>query len=82
MTGELPGHTNRLPANGKWITAGKWEGDTAGRMAMLFSVTRERSVTQLECDQQFLSIGLAGRRSAAGTVFGNSYDVGHGSYPR
>jgi hypothetical protein len=61
MTGELPGHTNHLPANGKRVVARKWEGDGAGRMAMMISVTRERSVAQLEYDQQSLSIFLADR---------------------
>lgn len=49
---------------------------------MTFSVARERSVAQLAGDQQSLSIDLADRAAGFGRVFGNSYDVGHGSYPR
>jgi len=40
-----------------------------------------RMVAQLECDQQLLSI-LADRTSEIGRVFGNSYVMRHGSYPR
>ncbi len=49
---------------------------------MMSSVASERSVTQLGCDDQFLSIHPANPTSDIGGVFGNSYIVWHGSYPR
>jgi hypothetical protein len=61
---------------------GKWKGNGAGRMAMMFGAASERSMAQLECDQQSLSIFLADRIAKIGRVLGNSYVVGHGSYPR
>jgi hypothetical protein len=51
-------------------------------MPMMFSAARERSAAQLERDQQSLSIILADRRARFGGSFGNSYVMGHGSYPR
>ena len=78
---ELPAHTSHFPADRKRGAGGKWKGDAAGRMAMTFSVASERMVAQLECDQQLLSI-LADRTSEIGRVFGNSYVMRHGSYPR
>lgn len=48
---------------------------------MTSSVTGERLVAQLECDQQLLSI-LADRTSEIGRDFGNSYVMRHSSYPR
>jgi hypothetical protein len=51
-------------------------------MAMMFGAASERSMAQLECDQQSLSIFLADRVAKIGRVLGNSYVVGHGSYPR
>lgn len=48
---------------------------------MMPSVASERSVAQLECDQQSLSI-LADPTSEVGRDFGNSYVMRHGSYPR
>ncbi len=79
---EVSERANRLPAHGKGVVAGKWEGDGAGRMAMMLSIASERSVTQLECDQQSRSIVLADRETGIGGVFGNSYVMGHGSYPQ
>ena len=55
----LPGRTNRLPACRKRGAARKWEGDAAGRKAMMFSAAHERSVAPLECDLQALTIILA-----------------------
>jgi hypothetical protein len=49
---------------------------------MLFGAASRRSMPQLECDQQSLSIMLADRIAQAGRVLGNSYVVRHGSYPR
>jgi hypothetical protein len=57
------------------------EGDAAGRMAMTCNVASERMVAQLESDQQLRSI-LANRTSEIDQVFGNSYVMRHGSYPR
>jgi hypothetical protein len=50
-------------------------------MTMTSSTTSERMVAQLECGQQLLSI-LADRTSEVDGVFGNSYVMRHGSYPR
>ena len=60
----------------------KWKGDGAGRMTIMFGAAGERSMTELECDKELLTIVLAGREPTAGRVLGNSYVVGHGSYPR
>jgi len=49
---------------------------------MMFCAASERSMTQLECDEQSLSIIHADQRAGVGGVFGNSYVMGHGSYPR
>ncbi|MDQ2930380.1 MAG: hypothetical protein M3Y05_06115 [Gemmatimonadota bacterium] len=49
---------------------------------MMLSIASECSLTQLECDQQSLSIALADRETGIGGVFGNSYVMGHGSYPQ
>ena len=49
---------------------------------MMSSVASERSVTQLGCDEHFPSIHPADPTSEIGWVFGNSYIVWHGSYPR
>ena len=49
---------------------------------MLFGAAGERSMPQLECDQQPPTIMLADRESIIGRVLGNSYVKGHGSYPR
>jgi hypothetical protein len=51
-------------------------------MAMTFYAAGERTMTQLECDEQFLSVIHADRTAGVGGVFGNSYVMGHGSYPR
>jgi len=48
---------------------------------MTSSIASERKVAQLECDQQLRSI-LADQTSEIGRVFGNSYVMRHGSYPR
>ena len=48
---------------------------------MTSSVANGRMVAQLVCGQQLLSI-LADRRSKIGRIFGNSYVMRHGSYPR
>jgi hypothetical protein len=63
-------------------TIEKWEGDGAGRKAMIFTAASERSMPRLECDQQSLTIILADRALRIGRVLGNSYVMGHGSYPR
>jgi hypothetical protein len=60
----------------------KWEGDGAGRQTMILSATSARSMPQLECDQQSLAIILADRGLRIVRVLGNSYVMGHGSYPR
>jgi hypothetical protein len=73
---------NVLPAEREYGSVGKWEGNGAGRMAMLFGAASQRSMPQLECDQQPLSTILADRNATIGRVLGNSYVVGHGSYPR
>lgn len=77
-----PVSTNRLPVLRKWASAGKWEGNAAGRIATMSYAASERMMTQLECDEQSLSIIHADRTAGVGGVFGNSYVMGHGSYPR
>lgn len=49
---------------------------------MMFSAARVRSAPQTECNEHFLSIMLAERKGPVGGALGNSYDMGHGSYPR
>jgi hypothetical protein len=49
---------------------------------MSFAAASQRSMPQLECDQQSLSIVLADPIARIRQALGNSYDVGHGSYPR
>jgi hypothetical protein len=49
---------------------------------MLCGAARERSMTQLECDEPSLLISLADPIAKIGRVLGNSYVVRHGSYPR
>lgn len=49
---------------------------------MMSHAASERTMTQLECDEQSLSIIHADRTAGVGGVFGNSYVMGHGSYPR
>jgi hypothetical protein len=78
----MPGRTISLPGDGKLGSIGKWEGNGAGRIAMVFGAAKQRSMAQLECDQQPLSIMLADRFAKIDRAFGNSYVVGHGSYPR
>jgi hypothetical protein len=82
MTTGLPKRTNLLPALRECRAFGKWEGESAGRMTTMFGIARERSMPQLECDEERLAIVLADTASSVGRVLGNSYVVGHGSYPR
>jgi hypothetical protein len=70
-----------LPGRGEYVSIGEWEEDGAGRKAMVSGAASRRSMAQLECDQQPLSIVLAGW-SIMRRALGNSYDVRHGSYPR
>jgi hypothetical protein len=49
---------------------------------MMSHAATERTMTQLECDEQSLSNIHADRTAGLGGVFGNSYVMGHGSYPR
>jgi hypothetical protein len=74
--------TSHLPDKGRGAAIGYREGDGAGGLAMMSHVASERAIPQLECDRQPLAITLADRPAAIGRVLGNSYDVGHGSYPR
>jgi hypothetical protein len=71
-----------LPWSREYGSVGKWEEDGAGRRSMLSGAASQRSMPQLECDQQPLSIVLAGGIAIARRALGNSYDVRHGSYPR
>jgi hypothetical protein len=71
-----------LPGSREYDSIGKWEEDGAGRKSMLSGAASQRSMPQLECDQQPLSIVLAGRIAIIRRALGNSYDVRHGSYPR
>ena len=71
-----------LPWSGEYGSIGEWEEDGAGRMSMLSGAASQRSMPQLECDQQPLSIVLAGCIAIDLRALGNSYDVRHGSYPR
>jgi hypothetical protein len=76
------GRTNSLPGDGEYGAIGKWKGNGAGRMAMVFGAASERSMAQLECDQKSGSTILADRIAKIGRVLGNSYVMAHGSYPR
>ena len=49
-----------LPGCREYVSIGKWEEDGAGRKSMLSGAASQRSMAQLECDQQPLSIVLAG----------------------
>ena len=71
-----------LPERRECGSIGKWEGNGAGRGAMVSGAASQRSMPQLECDQQPLSIVLAGETPTIRRALGNSYDVRHGSYPR
>jgi len=71
-----------LPGRRECCSIGKWEGNGAGRKAMVSGAASQRSMPQLECDQQPLSIVLADQTSTIRRALGNSYDVRHGSYPR
>jgi hypothetical protein len=71
-----------LPGSREFDSIGKWEEDGAGRKSMLSGAASQRSMPQLECDQQPLSIVLAGGIAITRRALGNSYDVRHGSYPR
>jgi len=71
-----------LPGDREYGSVGKWEEDGAGRRSMLSGAASQRSMPQLECDQQPLSIVLAGGIAITRRALGNSYDVRHGSYPR
>ena len=75
MTAGLPERTKSPPALRECDAFEKWEGDGAGRMAMLFDAAGERSMPQLECDQQSPAIVLADRESMISGVLGNSYVV-------
>ena len=61
--------------------ARKKEGEAAGRMPMIFAAEPECSITEPEYDQQSPSTVLAENCTGLGGGFGNSYVVGHGSYP-
>jgi hypothetical protein len=78
----LAARMSRLPDDGKGTAIGYREGDDAGGLAMLSHVASERAIPQLECDRQPIAITLTDRRAGIGRVLGNSYDMGHGSYPR
>lgn len=87
MTTGLPERTKSLPVWWECGAFGKWEGDGAGRKTTMVGAarkrsTRKRSTPQLECDEQSLTIVLADRASSISGVLGNSYVMGHGSYPR
>jgi hypothetical protein len=71
-----------LPDAREYDSIGKWEGHGAGRDAMFSGAASQRSMPQLECDQQPLSIVFADRIRILRRALGNSYDVRHGSYPR
>jgi len=49
---------------------------------MTCGAAKERSMPQLECDEQSAAIVLADGTSIVGRVLGNSYVMGHGSHPR
>jgi hypothetical protein len=71
-----------LPGSGEYDSIGEWEEDSAGRKSMFSGAASQRSMPQLECDQQPLSIVLSGCIAISPRALGNSYDVRHGSYPR
>jgi hypothetical protein len=71
-----------LPGSREYGWIGKWEEYGAGRKARLSGAASQRSMPQLECDQQPLSIVLAEEIAIFRRALGNSYDVRHGSYPR
>ena len=76
-----PARTSHFPGDGEGTAIGYSEGDNAGGLAMMSRAASERAIPQLECDRQPFTTTLADRRAKIGRVLGNSYDVGHGSYP-
>jgi hypothetical protein len=49
-----------LPGCREYVSIGKWEEDGTGRKSMLSGAASQRSMAQLECNQQPLSIVLTG----------------------
>lgn len=82
MVAGWPVRSNGVPVRRKRGAAGKWEGNAASGRVMTSHAASKRTMTQLECDEQSLSIIHADRTAGVGGVFGNSYVMGHGSYPR
>jgi len=56
----IAGTREILPGCREYVSIGWWEEDGAGRKSMLSGAASQRSMAQLECDQQPLSIVLTG----------------------
>ena len=78
----LAAHASHFPKDGKGTEIGYREGDDAGGLPMMSHAASKRAIARLEYGRQPLTITLADRAAGIGRVLGNSYGMGHGSYPR